>query len=186
MDTFQLRVFQRQVADQCRYFMMAGDQIDKSLAEGGSDPFWYALQNMLTAAANISKVLWGASGKLAEERRPVRESLQVPEDSPLQSTDLRNHFEHFDERIDRWWAESPAHNYIDLIMGPPNMMVVEPHIPLDFFRHYDPQTAIARFWGDDYDLHLLAEAVEALLPIAQGEASKPHWDNPPEMSGSGQ
>jgi hypothetical protein len=63
------------------------------------EPFWFSLQNLLTAAANISKALWGPGGKWTEERRPFRERLSIPDDSPLQNTDLRNHFEHFDKPI---------------------------------------------------------------------------------------
>jgi hypothetical protein len=28
------------------------------------DPFWFSLQNLLTAAANISKALWGPGGQM--------------------------------------------------------------------------------------------------------------------------
>ena len=59
---------------------------------------------MLNAGANISKAFWGSGGKLAVERKPLRDSIGIDDKSPLRAVTMRNNFEHFDERIDRWWT----------------------------------------------------------------------------------
>ena len=33
-------------------------------------------------------------------------------------TRMRNNFEHIDERIERWWVESPEHVYVHSNTGP--------------------------------------------------------------------
>jgi hypothetical protein len=192
-----LRLFQYQVRDQCRFVLIAAQDLNDALKAGNSpeplswrerqevhDRIWYSLQNLLTAAANIAKALWGEGAKLTEERRPLRESLGVPDDSPLQQTALRNHFEHFDSRLDIWAAESattPGSSYIDKIIGPPTTVVAVGSGPKEYFRHFDPSTGVASFWGETFDLKALVDTVVELLPRAEAESAKPDND-----SGNGQ
>jgi hypothetical protein len=189
VDTMHLRIFQTQVRDQCRFVLLATERVNETLKRVGdaaargdnravaaaNDVLWFELQNLLTAAANVSKVMWGSGGKLEEERRPLRESLGVPDDSPLKNTDLRNHFEHFDERIDRWWTESPNHAYIDRIIGPPNAISGTSVTDVDCFRQYNPATNQANFWGVDHDIQAIVSAAEALFESAAVESAKPNW-----------
>jgi hypothetical protein len=178
-----LRIFQSQVRDQCMFLLMSAEAANKAMqnlgaagpriAPDASDLLWFSLQNLLTAAANISKALWGSGGKSAEARRALRESLGVPDDSPLRETILRNHYEHFDERLDKWWQESTNHNYADRNIGPPTM--IGGIQSTDNFRTFDPATNIAAFWGDEFNTLALVEAANELYPVAHREASKPHW-----------
>src|SRR5262245_31514648 len=71
------------------------------------DRLWYAVQGFLVAAGNISKLLWPSDKPIFPERGPeIRAGLRVEDDSQLKARTLRNHFEHFDERLERW-AASP-------------------------------------------------------------------------------
>lgn len=51
---------------------------------------WFALQGLLVAAANISKMLWGSGGEKAQERVALRSHLAVQDGSVLESPSLRN------------------------------------------------------------------------------------------------
>lgn len=62
---------------------------------------WLNIHSLLDSAAMVSKYLWG-DGKYDEERSWIRKFLDVSEDSPLANRRLRNHFEHFDERLEDW------------------------------------------------------------------------------------
>ncbi|MEA2141968.1 MAG: hypothetical protein QOI64_398 [Solirubrobacteraceae bacterium] len=98
---------------------------------------WTAIQNLLTAASNISKALWGQGGRHEVERQALRDSLGIDDTSPLREVAMRNHFEHYDERLDRWWAESVAHNHLDVSIMPPS--TVQGMDANDMFRVFDPR-----------------------------------------------
>ena len=102
MNTMLLRTFQRQVALQCRYIMLAAHDVNKGLQARDTSYTYYWIQNLLNAAANVSKALWGQKGKYAEIRKPLRDSIGVSDESPLRNVNMRNNFEHFAERLDRW------------------------------------------------------------------------------------
>lgn len=101
---------------------------------------------------------------------------------PSANTDIRNHLEHYDERLERWWQESTDHNHIDRIVGPSTMIDADFH-ELDWFRHFDPQSGTLIFWGEQYDLEALVRAAKELLSTAEREAAKPHWEDPNTRGG---
>lgn len=110
MDDFLKWRLQMEVNRQSKFALKALDDMDLGNEEDNSD-FWYSMQAFLSAVANISKLLWGSGTtddqrRAAEEhRRPLRQSLAVSEDSPLKSRAFRNHFDHFDERLEKQFAD---------------------------------------------------------------------------------
>ena len=153
---------------------MAAEVAQGAVNSGNQDVFWASIQSCLTAVANISKALWGQGDKLAAQRKPLRDSLGVAEDNPLRPTAMRNNFEHFDERLDDWYATSTNHNLLDYMIGPPSM--VAGMADTDMFRVFDPTTAELVFWGKRYPLKTIMEEVQRLRPIALAESDKPHYD----------
>jgi hypothetical protein len=119
MEKYLLRMFQAQVERQCRYVLMAAAIAKDGFANARVDPIWFGLEALLNASANISNACWGANGKLSIQREPLRSSLSIDDSSPFKATAVRNHFQHYDERLDRWWRDSPNHNHIDQIVGDP-------------------------------------------------------------------
>jgi hypothetical protein len=169
-----LRAFQRQVKTQCEFALRANDSIDQATKlRDGSEAF-YGIQNLLNAAANIRKTLWGSSDKTALDRKPVRESLDTDEHSILFTRSvIRNHTEHFDERIDKWWRESTSKNFLDSNVGPRRLIIGFEEI--DIFRWFDPTTGEASFWGDTLSLRDLVSEIKRLYPIAVQESDKPRF-----------
>lgn len=103
MDLLLLRTFQNQVKIQCEFVLRAAVSVDEAVRNGNTPEAFYGIQNLLNAAANIRKALWGSNQKIAADRKPLRDSLNTDERSVLfTKTIIRNHNEHFDERIDRW------------------------------------------------------------------------------------
>jgi hypothetical protein len=176
MDTFHLRIFQRQVADQCHFLLFAAQEVNDRLKARHTIGVMYAIQNLLNAGANISKMLWGQGGKFSAQRKPLRDSIDISDSSPLRDVTMRNHFEHMDERIDRWWAESKQHNHADMIIGSKN--TVSGLAPIDTFRYFDPVNADVIFWGQDFNIQAIVDEVQKILPKLQEEINKPHWDEP--------
>lgn len=170
-----MRLHQQQIEHQCRAALLALDIAQQGLDAENQHVFWASIQNFLTAAANISKTLWGARARRTEARSDLRQSLKINEDSPLASTDLRNHLEHFDERLERWYETSERHNFVDFAIGPKGLTVVGLE-ETDMFRQYDPETGHIIFWGEHHPLAPIKNAIVELLPIATAEAAKPHWE----------
>src|ERR1043166_7402120 len=119
MDLMLLRVFQSQIDLQCRCALKAADDLDAALAINDVAAAFCAIQPLLSAAANISKALWGErkTKNALAARQPRRDSLNIRDDSPLYPLKMRNSYDHFDERLDKWWKQSKNHNIIDRIIG---------------------------------------------------------------------
>jgi hypothetical protein len=118
MDTFVLRIFQAEVELQCKTILRSWHQLHAGLVGGSREEVWKELQVILTSAANLSKMFWGSRGKREKQRAILRESLQVENDSPLRDPDLRDDFEHFDERLEDWFSASEWRDYVGRVIGP--------------------------------------------------------------------
>lgn len=174
MDTMLLRIFQREVERQCRFALVATQDLNGALQAGDMDRIWFSVQAFLVAAGNISKLLWPPRPLLPERGAELRASLSVGEDSPLEPRTFRNYFEHFDERLEEWATSSERHNFADSNVGPPNMIVGLD--AADYLRNFDTTNFAVTFRGDTYRLQPIAEAIRDLWQKAVTEAAKPHWE----------
>jgi hypothetical protein len=136
---------------------------------------WLALQSILVSAANISKLLWGSRGEGSTERQkaraPLRELLEVEQDSPLYDLRLRNDFEHFDERLERWLSKATGQQvpYVgrNIWHAPEGVTMIAGEAEHRRFGHYDPVTATVSFWTHSVDLRSLIAEVDRILPLAE-------------------
>jgi hypothetical protein len=145
------------------------------------DVFWASVQNCLTAVANVSKACWGEDREYRKERKPLRRSLEIKGDSPLKPMATRHNFEHFDERIDEWFATRADHMHIDRMIGPPDVIGGVPD--RDMFRVFDTTTADVVLWGARYPLKSMMDEIARIYPLAKTEGDKPYWDELPSISG---
>jgi hypothetical protein len=173
MDIMLLRVFQQQVLHQCDFMLLAANEVNSGLQQQNLTMVFFGTQNLLNAVANISKALWGQRGKFSEARKDLRDSIGIGDDSPLHQVTMRNHFEHFDERLDKWWSDSKAHNFMDFNLAPRSSVAGIEEI--DWFRIFDPKTTDMTFWSEDFNLQQLINEVQRILPKLKEEANKPHW-----------
>jgi len=135
-----------------------------------TDRFWYSLQSFLIASANISKIFWPVNKSPYKERGEfLRNLLNIDDTSPFKLRDPRNHFEHFDERLDQWYLDSPHHNIIDTSIGTENSISGN----IDFMRFFNNQEFVFRFGGDEYEIKPIHNALQELLLKGNSELSKP-------------
>lgn len=174
MEKMLLHIFQQQVLLQCKFVLLANYDIKASLVTADITRTFYAIQSLLNAAANISKTLWGQGRSQTEERKPLRESIDVSNDSPLRRILIRNDFEHFDERLTRWWEESASHNCIDLNIGPVRT-ATKGFSEIDTFRNFNPASGEVMFWGTDFNINSIISEVIRILPKLEEATNKPHW-----------
>ncbi len=185
MDKMLLWIFQSEVERQCDFALIAAQDLEGSLQSMGAvgkaeDPIahmkycmnrlWYSVQALLVAVGNISKLLWPSKELLPERGAELRTSLSVGEDSPLEPRTFRNHFEHFDDRLEQWATSSERCNLFDSNVGPSGIKLVEGlNIqPADYLRNFDTTNFAVTFRGDVYHLHPLIDAISDL----RGEANR--------------
>ena len=77
---------------------------------------WCSIQTILVATGNISKILWSSKNRLRSQR--LREMLKIDIDSIILDRKFRNHFEHYDERVEERFDNRSGGVYIDLAMNP--------------------------------------------------------------------
>lgn len=179
MEAMPLRMFQRQVKLQCEFAMYAVSGINIELSQRNIEGVFYNIQNFLTAAANISKVLWGAKGRKgryerANQRKELRESIDVLDDSPLRDVNMRNKFEHFDESIDKWWRESSRHNFVDLNITQGS--IVDGADDKDVFRNFNPRTTDITFWSEKFNIQIIVNEIQLIIPLLEIETIKPYLE----------
>lgn len=170
MENRLLTIYLLEVSKQCKFCTLAAANIDSALKNlsdrEASTWLWYNVQNLLISAANISKILWG-NKKTEELRKDLRDLLKIKDDSPLRSRDLRNHFEHFDDRISTWYQTSKNKNYIDTNIGPSNF--IGGFDESDFMRNYNTDENSVNFKGEKYYIQPLIEEVINIAKTANIE-----------------
>lgn len=131
---------------------------------------WASVQAMLGASANVSKLLWGTNAEAEKRREPLRRSLEVPDDSPIRDRDMRNAFEHFDERLEDWASE--GHSVaVDSNVGPLESFIKGVDSKT-FLRHFDPTTGVITFRGQSHDMRPILDALEELQARAKKQSAR--------------
>jgi hypothetical protein len=124
------------------------------------------VQEALTHAAALSRFFWPASKTplaLARGRR-LREAFALGDDSPLRARQLRNTFEHFDERLDRFLLEDRAGFFFPAPL-------VDDHILNDevignIFKVVDPELEICVLLGERFEFSSIRSEIETILAQA--------------------
>lgn len=149
------------------------------------------IHSFLTHASNVSRLLWPAPPRRRRKESDaryhercsavrriaraaeLRSVLNLPEnDHPLRNRRLRDHLEHFDERLDHWEETSKSHNYAQDIIAPAGAIVGME--ATDMMRWFDPSTGSFVFRGEAYDLRQFATSLRELLPVVLRSFSDPH------------
>jgi len=110
---------------------------------------WSSIQSILVAAGNVSKILW-PSTEYTERGERLRELLKVDDNNMLSDRSLRNHFEHYDDRIEKWFKGKSSAVYSDLTIDPLKSM--RRNFPTNHHRAYDPLTQTLTFRDESFDL----------------------------------
>ena len=83
---------------------------------------------------------------------------------------MRDHLEHFDERIAEWNETSERKNYVQDTIGPPNAIVgIDAG---DAMRWFDPTANHYLFRGERYDMQALAAEIDGIRPRAEAAAEE--------------
>lgn len=169
MDAFVQRIFESEIADQCRFAIVSALNLNGSLSSlemPAESLTWYWIQNCLGSAGNISKLLWGKDDQATRaDRLSLRGALGISETATMhiQSRTLRNDFEHFDERLITRFADSNVpKNFVGRNIGPPNMISIGGMTSDDWFQHFDPAAGVVSFWDRKVDLKAVMAEIQQI------------------------
>jgi hypothetical protein len=137
---------------------------------------WFALQDILISAANISKLCWGSSKnankqkRLEADRLRLRRSISISKRSPLYSRNLRNGFEHFDEELEKLGKPGGPRGYVGRNIGSPLIAGVSQH---QRYGEYDPTTGIVKFWRRQASIPRIVTEARRIEPIVRAKVFEP-------------
>lgn len=155
MEEFQDMIFIGEIVLQTKIAVRASERLKANNSNFDNIEVWCSIQSILVAAGNVSKILW-ASNKYKIRGERLRQLLKVEEKNLLSSRKFRNHFEHYDERIEEWFENRSGGVYIDLAMNPSLSGNMNSH------RGYNSFNSTLIFRGESIDL---AEVLKALKEI---------------------
>jgi hypothetical protein len=84
----------------------------------------------------------------------IRKELGLETNTIITDHTLRDHLEHFDERLEVWLVSSQNRNFADMnIMSDNGIVGLDPG---DYQRNLNPDTLHFSFQGEDFDLRAIA------------------------------
>jgi hypothetical protein len=115
-------------------------------------------QTLALQAAALSRYFWPARSKAPHAARAarLRVGLGVSEVSALKNRDLRNHLEHFDERLDEFCQGFVGGIIVPTYVGP---LGKEPEVPTFLFRAYYTDVRVFEVFGHRYQLQPLLDEI---------------------------
>ncbi|WP_138437635.1 hypothetical protein [Marinobacter shengliensis] len=183
MDDFLLRIYLEQAKQECQLAFQAIEQLNDAIAsKGAKDPFGPA-QAMVHHAAAVSRIFWppGGKNKTARQRsqsrgEALRKAIGVRHGHPVQNRTLRDHFEHFDERLDDWAEKSKNRNIVKQLVGPRSAIGGDAITDEDIIHHYDPATKVYAFRGEQFDVQELASGLDDINRLIEQKLNElwPH------------
>lgn len=154
--------------------------------------YFRSIHSFLTHLSNISRLLWPpalspkqhcfcdkpkALGRkcgtcVARERSQcLLVTLDMNEhDHVLKNRSLRDHLEHFDERLDHWMVTSERRNYVQDHIGAKG--AIQGVEDTDMMRQYDPASGDFTFRGETHSLFALFEGMREVLERTRAASEK--------------
>jgi hypothetical protein len=169
MDSLVMAVFVEEILRQCSFSLFAladmEDLLGQTIEPKSSEErrFWFSVHALLCAIANISKILWSAEARGKSRASKLRNILEVDDNSPFRSRNFRNHFEHWDERMDTWAVSLDGLEnrwFVDGEIGSSDdVNFTDPAYTL---RNFNKTNFAVTFQGEMYELRPVKEAILAL------------------------
>ena len=165
MERGRMQMFIKEVQRQVQFGLIAAADLNRATADNDMDRAWYSIQSLLVATANVSKLLWPSKETYASRGDTLRTALQVQNDSPLESRSFRNHFEHFDERLEKWGISPQTHMIVDSNIG--SLSSIRVGSSGAHVRQYDPSTQTLTLREEVYELRPVVESLATLQSMTQ-------------------
>jgi hypothetical protein len=162
MKSFQEMIMVGEIVLQAKIAKRAAERLQATHDNFDHIETWCSIQSILGAAANVSKILW-PDKKYKTRGENLRQFLKVEKDNPLCSRKFRNHFEHYDERIEEYFQNISGGVYVDLAMNPSMRDPFFPNSTSNTHRGYNSFNNTIVFRGEILDVAELLAALDQIL-----------------------
>ncbi len=153
-------VFIGEIMKQAKIAQRAAERLQATTDHFDELEVWCSIQSILVAAGNISKILWPSRKASAARGERLRTLLNVDDRNLLSDRKFRNHFEHYDERIEDWFEENRSAVYMDSSIDP--FESIWGSNPANLHRAYNPLTQTLAFRGESMDLAALLNVLDEI------------------------
>lgn len=167
MDDHLILIYLGQVKQECEAALRAVSMINSALQDPGRSDVFIPLQAFVHHTAAVSRIFWppGARDKHARQRSQrrgelLRQSIGIHSPHVIQARTLRDHLEHFDERLDDWAERSKRRNIVHRMVGPRQAIGGDGIEDGDIIHHFDPAQKAYAFRGEHFDIQALVLGVE--------------------------
>lgn len=153
-------VFIGEIVNQAKIANRAAERLKATKDQSDHFELWCSIQSILIASGNVSKILWPSRESSKARGNALRAVLGVDDQNLLSDRKFRNHFEHYDERIEDWVQKTSSLVYSDSSIDP-----FEPKwsgYSSQFHRAYNPRTQTLKFRGESFDLAALLKALDEI------------------------
>jgi hypothetical protein len=148
------RVYVREALTQLTFARRCLAEFERAEALGDLPSVFFSLHHFIVHVANIDKLLDPKPGSAREAILAGHIDLSGIDLKPFRR--LRNHLEHFDERLDMWVANYDGHAFFDM-----NIVTGTKGFPdRAFLRALEDD--VFRLHGEDYPLRPIRDAVDIL------------------------
>ena len=148
------RFYIREALEQLDFAKRCFADFKQAETSGDVIDLFFHLHHFIVHVANVDKLLDPNSGSDRALLLTGHVNLSGIDLKPFRR--LRNHLEHFDERLDRWLSNYDGHAFFDK-----NIITGAKGFPSKaFLRALDGD--VFKFYGEDYPLGQLREVVEQL------------------------
>jgi hypothetical protein len=151
-------VFLGEIVLQSKIARRAAERLEATQHNFDNVEVWCSIQSILVTAGNVSKILWPSNKKYKMRGERLRQMLKVQDDNILSDRKFRNHFEHYDSRIEDWFSKQSQGVYIDLAMNPSF-----PGRNLNSHRGYNSFNNTLEFRGEILNLNDILKALELIF-----------------------
>ncbi len=167
MDTFIETIYLNEILNQCEYAVTAVHRMNEILrSQELPSEFFRLVGYFLQHCSAVSRLLWppGDRNKQKKKRAKqrgayLRTCLRISDTHGLHNRTIRDHLEHFDDRLDDWVEHSPHRNIVDYMIGPRSAIGGDAINDKDIMRMYDPDKKIFFFRGERFDVQAIVDGV---------------------------
>lgn len=161
-------IFLEQAQRDCEDLFQEANTLNVLLVDSGPKgrEVFRHMRNIISQAASVSRIFWPPRAfdkdlhKISQKRGEyLRQVLNIDDSHPTKNRTLRDHFEHYDERLAQWSEESQNKGIVVMLLGKREIVQGSGINDKDIIHHFDPGTNIYAFRGEQFDMQEIISGI---------------------------